>query len=143
MTEYSSSVYSFEASIVAPVSELVSRTPPFVVRKTLFSSVTPPLGILIFVVLSPSVRLVESYMSHAPSTAATSVQPESVAEHEPLRKAYSKRNVVAFEDAEPSFDTSMRILRGVDFDKLSRGVSSTPPVAELAPLSLPSSRRKW
>ena len=136
--EYSSSTNSDSVSVIFPVWDVVSFTPLFDKRNVVFSSVTPPVDVAMFVVLFPSVRLPESDMSQSPPIAPTSVHVP-IALQLVIFSPYSRRYCTGDEEVAPSLETSRRMRLGTSFAIARRGESSFPPVADVARASVLSS----
>ncbi len=108
-----------------------------------FSSVTPPFVAAIFVVSAPLVRFTLSDISQSSTaTAPTSVQIDAFSQVV-IFGENSNLNRVGTEPFKPSFETPKRKRISDAKSKLVIGVSSTPPVAEVASTSLPSSFLHW
>ena len=141
LIENSISTNSDSVSVMLLVCDEVSLTPAFGVRKVMFSSVTPPVVVAMFVVLVPSVKLPESVISKEPPPAPTSVH-EPILLQDVIFFPYSRRNWVDAEEVAPLLETSRR-RRYISFlVTFEIEVSSTPPVKDPAVTSVPRSSRQ-
>ena len=139
--EYSNSRNSSEVRLKLPVVELVSRKAPFGVKKVVFSSVTPPSATDIFVVLTPFVTFGESESTQSPPDSPIFFHVTAL--HVVIFLPYSRLKEVDVLVVAPSFDTSTRRRFASAFMTRVMSVSSAPSVAEVAPLSPPSSFLQW
>ena len=129
-----------DSVVVATVDE-VSLTALFGVLNEVFSFVNPPDVVAMSVVFAPSVKLDESYISHAPPDSPTSVHVDT-ALHVVILAPYSIRRVVDAEVTVPSLETCRRRRTGVVSATYVIAVSGFPLDEELAVTSLPLSVRQ-
>ncbi len=110
INENSASRNSVAPIVVVAICEDVSLTALFGDLNTLFSSVTPPLVVAMFVVFAPSVRLSDGFICHA-LFVPTSVHDEMFS-HVVTLVPYSRRSALSGVTTEPSFETCIRKRTG-------------------------------
>ena len=139
---YSSSTNSSDSRVSVSLTAEFSITPLFGVRKVTFSSVTPPRAVAILVVSSPAVTCPDSEELQTAPVPPTVTHSET-ALHVVTRSAYSRVNTEGEEVVAPSLLTANRSRSTMPANAPVTGTSSTPPVFDVASVSLPSSFLKW